>query len=60
MSSEAKSVPDVIREFAPWMKHFHANDANRRGPGFGHTDFRTHLPGAKRCELRRLGFGGSI
>lgn len=39
MSSEAKPVPDVIREFAPWMQHFHANDANRRGPGFGETDF---------------------
>ena len=39
MSSEAKPVPDVIREFAPWMRHFHANDANRRGPGFGETDF---------------------
>ena len=39
MSSEAKPVPEVIREFAPWMKHFHANDANRRGPGFGQTDF---------------------
>jgi sugar phosphate isomerase/epimerase len=39
MSSEAKPVPAVIREFAPWMRHFHANDANRRGPGFGDTDF---------------------
>jgi sugar phosphate isomerase/epimerase len=39
MSSEAKPVPEVIREFAPWMQHFHANDANRRGPGFGETDF---------------------
>jgi sugar phosphate isomerase/epimerase len=39
MSSEAKPVPEVIREFAPWMQHFHANDANRRGPGFGQTDF---------------------
>jgi sugar phosphate isomerase/epimerase len=39
MSSEAKPVPEVIREFAPWMQHFHANDANRRGPGFGSTDF---------------------
>jgi sugar phosphate isomerase/epimerase len=39
MSSEAKPVPEVIREFAPWTRHFHANDANRRGPGFGQTDF---------------------
>ncbi len=40
MSSEAQPIPDVIRAFAPWMKHFHANDANRRGPGFGNTDFK--------------------
>ena len=39
MSSEAEPVPAVIRQFAPWMQHFHANDANRRGPGFGDTDF---------------------
>jgi sugar phosphate isomerase/epimerase len=39
MSSEAKPVPQVIREFAPWMQHFHANDKNLRGPGFGQTDF---------------------
>jgi sugar phosphate isomerase/epimerase len=40
MSSEAQPVPAVIRQYAPWMKHFHANDANRRGPGFGDTNFR--------------------
>jgi sugar phosphate isomerase/epimerase len=39
MSSEAKPVPEVVRANAGWMKHFHANDANRRGPGFGDTDF---------------------
>ncbi len=40
MSSEASPVADVIRANAGWTKHFHANDANRRGPGFGETDFR--------------------
>lgn len=39
MSSEADPIPHVIRKYAPAMKHFHANDANRRGPGFGSTDF---------------------
>jgi sugar phosphate isomerase/epimerase len=39
MSSEKEPVAAVIRQFHPWMKHFHANDANRRGPGFGDVDF---------------------
>jgi sugar phosphate isomerase/epimerase len=39
MSSESQPVPAVIRKFHAAMKHFHANDANRRGPGFGDTDF---------------------
>ncbi len=38
-SSEGRPLPDLIREFAPWIAHVHANDANRRGPGFGETDF---------------------
>ncbi len=38
-SSEGIPLPNLIREFSPWIGHFHANDANRRGPGFGETDF---------------------
>jgi sugar phosphate isomerase/epimerase len=40
MSSEAEPVPELIRRHAPRTGHFHANDPNRRGPGFGDTDFR--------------------
>jgi sugar phosphate isomerase/epimerase len=39
MSSEKEPVPAVVRRFHRVMKHFHANDANRRGPGFGDVDF---------------------
>jgi sugar phosphate isomerase/epimerase len=39
MSSERTPVPELIRRFGPRASHFHANDANRRGPGFGDTDF---------------------
>jgi sugar phosphate isomerase/epimerase len=39
MSSETASVPEMIRAYAARTGHFHANDANRRGPGFGDVDF---------------------
>ena len=40
MSAEPEPTPDVIRANAAYLHHFHANDPNRRGPGFGDTDFR--------------------
>ena len=39
MMSEARPIPQIIEEAAANLAHFHANDANRRGPGFGDTDF---------------------
>lgn len=39
MSAEAAPTPDVIRANREFLHHFHANDPNRRGPGFGDTDF---------------------
>ena len=39
MSSEQTPIPDLIRRHAGRTGHFHANDANRRGPGFGDIDF---------------------
>ena len=39
MSTESKPIPQIIRENADLLEHFHANDANRRGPGMGEIDF---------------------
>jgi sugar phosphate isomerase/epimerase len=39
MSAEATPIPDLIRRHAGRTGHFHANDPNRRGPGFGNVDF---------------------
>lgn len=39
MSSEEADVPDVIRANRHLLEHFHANDPNKLGPGFGELDF---------------------
>jgi sugar phosphate isomerase/epimerase len=39
MSTDEAPAPDLIRRHAENMAHFHANDPNLRGPGFGLTDF---------------------
>jgi sugar phosphate isomerase/epimerase len=39
MSSEKTPVPELIRQYASFTGHFHANDPNKRGPGFGDVDF---------------------
>jgi sugar phosphate isomerase/epimerase len=39
MSSEKTPIAELIRQYAPTAAHFHANDANLRGPGFGEIDF---------------------
>jgi sugar phosphate isomerase/epimerase len=40
MSSDQEApVPELIRKYGRRMGHFHANDPNKRGPGFGAVDF---------------------
>jgi sugar phosphate isomerase/epimerase len=39
MCSEVKPIPQIIRESWPHFAHFHANDKNLKGPGFGEVDF---------------------
>ena len=39
MSSEGRPIEGIIREQADLMAHFHANDANKLGPGMGQIDF---------------------
>ena len=39
MSTDDAPAPDLIRRYGGAAGHFHANDVNRRGPGFGDTDF---------------------
>ena len=52
MSSERLSVPELIRRYAKVTRHFHANDPNRRGPGFGDVDFRPIFKALKDSNYR--------
>ena len=45
-------VPAVV---VSYVEHFHANDANRSGPGFGSTDY---MPIAR--ALREAGYDGYV
>lgn len=40
MCAESKPIPQIIRESWPHFAHFHANDKNLKGPGFGDVDFK--------------------
>ncbi|MFM8953886.1 MAG: sugar phosphate isomerase/epimerase family protein [Planctomycetaceae bacterium] len=39
MASEATPIPDIIHASARHLEHFHANDENLQGPGFGTVEF---------------------
>jgi sugar phosphate isomerase/epimerase len=55
MSSEAKPVPQIIRESWPHFAYFHANDRNLKGPGFGDVDFRPIA-----AALKEVGYTGYV
>jgi sugar phosphate isomerase/epimerase len=39
MASEAEPIPEIVLASARHLEHFHANDPNLQGPGFGAVDF---------------------
>ena len=43
MATEDQSIPEIIHASAAHLEHFHANDINLQGPGFGAIDFRTDI-----------------
>ena len=60
MCSEPTPPTELIRRHGAQAGHFHANDANRRGPGFRRRRLRADLPGAAGFRLRPLGLGRGV
>lgn len=55
MCAETKPIPQIIRESWPHFAHFHANDRNLKGPGFGDVDFQPIA-----AALREVGYSGYV
>lgn len=55
MSSELEPIVEILKRHRDILVHFHANDPNKQGPGFGQLDFVPIL-GA----LREIGYAGWV
>lgn len=55
MCSESKPIPLIIHESVPYFAHFHANDKNLKGPGFGDVDFKPIA-----AALREVNYNGYV
>jgi sugar phosphate isomerase/epimerase len=55
MCSESKPIPQIIRESWPHFAHFHANDRNLKGPGFGDVDYKPIA-----AALKEVGYQGFV
>jgi sugar phosphate isomerase/epimerase len=53
MCSESKPIPQIIRESWPNFGHFHVNDKNLKGPGFGDVDYKPIA-----AALKEVGYAG--
>jgi sugar phosphate isomerase/epimerase len=55
MCSESKPIPQIVRDSSPHFAHFHANDRNLKGPGFGEVDFKPIA-----AALKAVGYRGFV
>jgi len=55
LSKEDRNIEDIILNAEGYLKHFHADDANKKGPGAGDTDF---IPIGR--ALNKINFRGYV
>lgn len=52
MTTESATVPEILRSHCRLLHHFHANDPNKLGPGFGDVDFVPILEALGQVDYR--------
>ena len=55
MNIEEQSIPNALRESAPYIGHVHFADSNRQAIGFGHTNVAPIIE-----ALRQIGYAGYL
>ena len=55
MCSETTPIPEIIRQSWPHFAHFHANDSNLKGPGFGEVNYHPIA-----AALKEVGYAGYV
>ncbi|HHF98817.1 MAG TPA: sugar phosphate isomerase/epimerase [Candidatus Aerophobetes bacterium] len=55
LSKESKSMEDIILEAKDYLKHFHVDDTNKKGPGAGNVNFAPIIQ-----ALKSVNFEGYI
>jgi sugar phosphate isomerase/epimerase len=55
MCAEGRPIPEIVLESGRSTAHFHANDQNLKGPGFGEIDFRPIA-----SALRQIAYRGYV
>ena len=52
-SDEDLSIPQLLKDSGSHLYHVHLNDANKRGPGFGDSDFVSVMRALKELQYER-------
>lgn len=52
MIDEPLGRAGTIKKYAPYLKHYHANDENLKGPGFGEVDFAPIFEALKEIDFQ--------
>jgi sugar phosphate isomerase/epimerase len=55
MCSETTPISEIIRKSSPHFAHFHANDSNLKGPGFGEVNYHPIA-----AALKEVGYAGYV